>query len=190
MSDVVFGADRALSCIVAEAAVKEMEVFFANERSLNPTARLFVALVPVVLVAVLGGLVTRANIPGWYAGLEKPIGTPPNWVFGPTWMTLYALMALAFWRILRVPRHTGRKDLAVVAFIGQLALNLGWSIAFFGFQSPVAGLVVIVLLLGLVAACVLMFWRLDKASGWCLVPYALWVGYATYLNAGVWALNG
>jgi translocator protein len=172
------------------AAVKEMKVLFANERSLNPTARLLVAVVPVVLVTILGSLVTRPNIPGWYAGLEKPIGTPPNWVFGPTWMTLYALMAFAFWRILRLPRHTDRKDLAVVAFIGQLALNLGWSIAFFGFQSPVAGLVVIGVLLGLVAACVLMFWRLDKASGWCLVPYALWVGYATYLNAGVWALNG
>ena len=118
------------------------------------------------------------------------MGTPPDWVFGPTWTTLYALMAFAFWRILRLPPYTSRKDLAIVAFIGQLALNLGWSIAFFGLQSPSAGLVVIVLLLGLIGACVLLFWGLNKSSAWCLVPYALWVGYATYLNAGVWALNG
>ena len=169
---------------------KDMSSFFANDWSFNPTARVLVALVPIVLVAILGSLVTAPNIPGWYAGLEKPIGTPPNWLFGPTWTTLYALMAFAFWRILGLPRHGYRKDAAIVSFVGQLALNLGWSIAFFGLQSPSAGLVVIVLLLGLIGACVLLFWGLNKSSAWCLVPFALWVGYATYLNAGVWALNG
>ncbi len=157
--------------------------------SLNSTRCVLLAVVPVVLVAMLGSLVTAPNIPGWYGGLAKPLGTPPNWVFGPTWTTLYALMAFAFWRILRLP-PTSRKDQGIVAFIGQLALNLAWSIVFFGFRSPLAGLGVIVLLLGIIAACVLLFWRLDRVSAWCLIPYALWVGYATYLNAGVWALKG
>ena len=146
-------------------------------------------ILPIALVAGLGSLVTRTNIPTWYASLEKPSGTPPNWVFGPVWTVLYVLMAYALWRILRrAPRITQRRW-AIDAFFVQLALNLCWSVVFFGLHSPFFAWLVILALLAAILVTIVLFWGLDKVSAYALIPYALWVGYATFLNAGIWWLN-
>ena len=155
-----------------------------------PLQRFLAAVGPVVLVAVSASLVTRPNIPTWYAGLVKPAFTPPNWLFPVAWTLLYAMMALAVWRILRLPRsHPGRSS-AVAAFFTQLALNGLWSFAFFGARSPLAGLVVILALVGAILVTIRAFWGLDRMAALLLAPYLAWVVYATILNGTIWRLNG
>jgi tryptophan-rich sensory protein len=165
------------------------DIAFEEQGPMRPLPRLL-AVAPVASVAILGSLVTTPNIPGWYASLEKPTGTPPNWLFGPVWTVLYGLMAFAFWRVLGLPRDTPRRSLAIATFSAQLVLNLAWSFVFFGLRSPLAAFVVILLLVAAILACILVLGQIDTASAIALVPYGLWVLYATFLNAGVWWLNG
>jgi tryptophan-rich sensory protein len=150
------------------------------------------AVIAVGLVffdSLLGQLATFPNLEPWYERLTKPSFTPPNMVFGPVWTLLYALMALAFWRILILPRQPAR-TLALGFFLAQLALNVLWSFAFFAAQSPLLGLIDIVPQELLVIATMILFWRLDRLAGLCLLPLALWVGYAAALNFEIWRLNG
>ncbi len=121
--------------------------------------------------------------------MTKPGFTPPNGVYGPVWTLLYALMALAFWRILILPQQSGRK-LAIVLFLVQLALNVLWSYCFFAAHSPLLGLIDILPQLFFVAATYLAFRRLDRIAGLCLLPLVLWVGFAVALNFEIWRLNG
>lgn len=155
-----------------------------------PLPRFLIAVLPIVLIAVTASMVTQQNIPTWYANLQKPGFTPPNWAFPVAWTTLYAMMAYALWRILSLPRHTPGRNAAVVAFFVQLALNGSWSFAFFGGQSPIAGLVVIAGLIVAILATIFTFWRLDRTAALLLVPYLAWVSFATVLNGTIWRLNG
>ena len=143
----------------------------------------------VFVDSLIGQIATFPNLVPWYAGLTKPAFNPPNAVFGPVWTLLYALMALAFWRILILPEQDGRK-LALGLFLGQLALNVLWSWAFFAAHSPLLGLIDIVPQEALIAATLVAFWRLDRFAGLCLLPLLLWVGYAAALNFALWRLNG
>ncbi len=159
-------------------------------RPTPPLQRFLIAVLPVVAVSVAGSLVTTPNIPTWYAGLAKPGFTPPNWLFGPVWTTLYVMMAYAVWRILSLPKEQPGRTAAVTAFFVQLALNCLWSFAFFGAHSPAAGLIVIAALIVAILATIRAFWSLDRIAAWLLVPYLAWVTYATALNAAIWHLNG
>jgi benzodiazapine receptor len=150
-----------------------------------------VAVLPVVAViaaSLLGQLATFPNLAPWFAGLVKPSFNPPNWVFGPVWTTLYALMAFAAWRILRLPPSPARRT-ATILFFGQLTLNVAWSWMFFAAHSPLLGLVNVVPQFLVIVATLVAFARLDRIAGWCMAPLALWVGYASLLNAAVWWLN-
>ena len=152
--------------------------------------RAALAGLPVIAVAVLGSLATTPNIPGWYAGLAKPPGTPPNWLFAPVWSLLYAAMIVAAWRILSRPSGTPGRWEALAVFFVQLALNGAWSWVFFAGRNPLLGLVVISALLVAIALTIRAFRSLDRLAGWLLVPYFAWVLYATWLNLGIWWLNG
>jgi translocator protein len=156
---------------------------------LNPRRAAIIAGGLVFLDSLLGQLATFPNLVPWYASLTKPAFNPPNAIFGPVWTLLYALMAIAFWRILILPEQKGRK-LAIGLFLAQLALNVLWSFAFFMAQSPLFGLIDIVPQETLVLATTLMFWRLDRFAGLCMAPLVLWVGFATLLNFEIWRLNG
>ncbi len=151
--------------------------------------RIAIAVVPVVAASGLGGLVTRANIPTWYAGIAKPFFTPPNWVFAPVWTLLFAGMALAAYRVLSRPPSAARTAALRIHSL-QLALNVAWSAAFFGLNSPGAGLLVIAPLLAAIALTIRAFAPLDRPAAWLLAPYLAWVAYATALNLGIWWLNG
>ena len=146
-------------------------------------------LVAVVAASALGQVATFPNLAPWFAGLIKPGFNPPNWLFGPVWTTLYALMAFAAWRILRLLPSPARRN-ALFLFWTQLALNAAWSWLFFAAHSPLLGLVDIVPQLLLIIATMAAFGRLDRLAGWCLVPLAAWMAYASTLNAAIWWLNG
>lgn len=150
------------------------------------------ALVAVVVVAVasaIGGAATTPNIPTWYATLQKPWFTPPNYVFGPVWAVLYAMLAFAFWRILRLPADTAGRARAIGLFAAQISLNALWSVAFFGLRSPELGVGVIALLWLAIVANMVAFMRLDRLAGWIFVPYIAWVSFAAALNTAVAVLN-
>lgn len=139
-------------------------------------------------VAAIGGAVTATSVGTWYAGLAKPSFNPPGWVFGPVWTALYLMMALAAWRVWRARDHAGVRP-ALRLWALQLALNLCWSLIFFGAQMIGAALAEIVVLIAAILATTLLFWRIDRLAGALLVPYAAWVGFATILNAALWRLN-
>ena len=142
----------------------------------------------MVVASALGQLATYPNLAPWYAELVKPSFNPPNWVFAPVWSSLYALMAVAAWRILRLPPSLERQG-ALILFFAQLALNIAWSWMFFGAHSPLLGLVNVFPQLAVIVATIMAFNRLDRLAAACLAPLAAWVGYASVLNAAVWWLN-
>ncbi|GJD49189.1 Tryptophan-rich protein TspO [Methylobacterium crusticola] len=160
---------------------------------LAPVPRLLAALAPVLATSLSGLLFTSPNIPTWYAGLAKPAFTPPNWLFPVAWAILYALMALACWRVLGTAPSGGAlrrtRTLALAAFFAQLALNAAWTPVFFAGHDPAGGLVVIVALLVMILWSVRLFLALDRAAALLLVPYAAWVAYASVLNAAIWWMN-
>lgn len=161
-------------------------------QALRPQGGRWLGLVVFVAIcfaaSAVGGLVTRPEIPNWYAGLAKPSWTPPGWVFGPVWSVLYLAMAIAAWLVWRQGglRHA-RGPLAL--FAAQLLLNVAWSWLFFGLHSPGAALIDIGLLWVAIAATTIAFWRRSALAGILFVPYLAWVGFAAALNLAIWRLN-
>lgn len=149
---------------------------------------LVVSIALVFLVAWVGANITTPQIPNWYANLEKPSFNPPSWVFGPTWTLLYLMMATAAWLVWRKEGFAGAK-LALGVYGVQLFLNGLWSPLFFGWQRPDLALINIVLMWFAILATILLFWRHHRVAASLLVPYLLWVSFATVLNASIWWMN-
>lgn len=152
---------------------------------------LLMLLAFVILVAVASATASSVTLPqigGWYAGLEKPWFNPPNWLFGPVWTALYAMMAIAGWLVWRERGLNGARS-ALALFGLQLALNILWSLIFFGLESPGAAFIEITALWAAVGATTVAFRRIKPLAGWLFVPYLLWVSYAAVLNGAVWWLN-
>lgn len=142
------------------------------------------------LVMVANGSVTAANVAGWYAGLRKPPGTPPNWVFAPVWGVLYVSIGVSAWLVWRrVTIGAEAKRGALRRWGWQLLANALWPAAFFGMHAPGLGLVVIGLMIVTILFTLRAFWPLHRGAALLLVPYLVWVGFAAYLDAGVWWLN-
>lgn len=150
---------------------------------------LLVIIVLCLAAGGIGGITTAPAIASWYAELRKPSWTPPNWVFGPVWTFLYLTMAVAAWLVWR-RRLEVNVTLPIVLFGVQLALNLAWSLIFFGRHLPGLAFLDIVLLWTAILLTTLTFWRVSTVAGVLMVPYILWVSYASTLNYGVWRING
>jgi tryptophan-rich sensory protein len=130
-----------------------------------------------------------SSIPTWYATLNKPAFTPPNWVFGPVWTTLYVMMGISLYLVVRGGLDAAPVRQGVFLFAAQLVLNTLWSVAFFGMRSPFLELVTILALIALVTATIFAFYRVSRPAAWLLVPYLCWGCFTTALNAMVWVLN-
>jgi translocator protein len=151
--------------------------------------RLVACVLLCELAGVIGSAFTLSSIPTWYAGLNKPFFSPPNWVFGPVWITLYALMGVSLYIVWRMGLTEKRVKDAAAAFLAQLILNTSWSIAFFGLKSPLAGLLVIIPLWSAIALSIVRFRRISLSAAALLIPYILWVSFAMLLNLSILALN-
>jgi benzodiazapine receptor len=147
------------------------------------------SFIAVAATSIVGQLATYPNLVPWYAGLVKPSFNPPNWVFGPVWATLYLMMAFALWRILRLSEASAERRWALSFFFVQLALNATWSWMFFAANSPMLGLINIIPQILVIVATIVAFYRIDRMAGWCLVPLAAWVSFASILNFAIWKLN-
>ncbi len=152
----------------------------------------FIPLICALLCLALGtasGLSTVPEIEGWYAGLNKPSFNPPNWIFGPVWTLLYLMMGGALGLIINLGTKTPGVKTALVIFALQFILNLVWTPVFFGMHQIFPALIVITFLWVATLLSIIHFLKLRPLAGWLLVPYLLWVSFATLLNASLWRLN-
>lgn len=157
---------------------------------MNKTVKIIIALVVCLAVGYSASLVTRPSVASWYPTIEKPFFNPPNWIFMPVWTLLYIFMAIAaalVWD--KIKEQTEKVKKALFFFLVQLTLNAIWSYLFFGLKNPLLALIEIILLWLMIYETYLQFKKLNKISGYLLIPYLAWVGFATLLNASILWLN-
>jgi tryptophan-rich sensory protein len=157
--------------------------------NLKKLGKLLSSIGIVLAAGLLGSIVTFPSIPTWYSTLIKPPLSPPNWVFGPVWTTLYILMGISLYLVWNKGLQHAKVRFAFQLFIVHLAVNAGWSVVFFGLHSILGGLIVIIILWTLIAVLIRKFYPIDKRAAYLLVPYILWVSIATILNISLFLLN-
>jgi len=151
--------------------------------------KLVVSIAACQCAGLIGSIFTMPAIPTWYETLAKPSFTPPSWLFAPAWVTLYILMGVAAFLIWRKGLDIRNVKTALIIFLVQLVLNALWSAIFFGAKSLIGGAVVIVLLWIAILFTILRFFKISAAAGGLLIPYILWVSFASVLNISILALN-
>lgn len=151
--------------------------------------QMLIAIVIAESAGVVGSLFTASSVNGWYAEIVRPVFTPPAWVFGPVWTILFALMGIASFLIWEKGIHRTDVKCAIGIYVGQLVLNVLWSVIFFGLRSPGGAFIEIVFLWCGILITIVMFSRISRIAGWLLVPYIIWVSFAMYLNYAIWVLN-
>ena len=143
------------------------------------------------LAGLVGSIFTVSAIPAWYAGLQRPTFSPPNWVFGPAWILLYILMGISAYLIwsahAKAPARQSKSSL--ILFWIHLFFNATWSIIFFGLQSPFWALLNIIIIWLFIIVLMIKFWKINKWATYLLIPYFLWVSFASILNYFIWYLN-
>ncbi len=156
---------------------------------MNTYLKLLVSVGVCEIVGLAATPFTIAAIPGWYTTLNKPVFSPPNFVFGPVWTILYLFMGISAYLVWsKGLKKRGVKE-ALTFFVVQLGLNFLWSLLFFGLHSPLIALVDIAALIIAILIVIRKFYKVSKTAGYLLVPYLLWVSFAGYLNLSIWLLN-
>lgn len=166
-----------------------------NELSTDPADRrarwlgLLVFLAIALAAGGIGSLLQGSDVDVRYAAYDRPVWAPPSWTFGVVWPVLYVLIGIAGWRVWRARGGVRPAAGALGLWLAQLLVNASWPGVFFGLEAFGPAVVVIVLLDVLVVATIVVFWRIDRLAAGLLVPYLLWILYATALNAALWQLN-
>lgn len=142
----------------------------------------------LTFIAAAVGAAASVQASAFYATLDRPAWAPPASVFGPVWTALYLAMAVAAWLVWRSAEGPWRKP-TLALFVVQLAINALWSWLFFGWKLGAGAFMDVLLLLALVAATLVAFWRIRPLAGLLLVPYLAWVAFATALTWSVWQRN-
>jgi len=151
--------------------------------------RILITVAICLFVGFLSSFATQSSISDWYVSLNKPSFNPPNWIFAPVWTTLYVLMGIAAGIIWNKGSYHKWVKTALYHFMFQLIFNAAWSIVFFGMRSPGYALLVIIILLILIVLTIRWFRIINKTAALLLIPYLLWVSFATILNYSIWVLN-
>ena len=151
--------------------------------------RLLLSVLVCLVAGIAGSMYTNQSIKWWYPILNKPSFTPPAWVFGPVWTVLFVLMGIALYLVWNKGlKKKGVID-AVSMFGVQLVLNVTWSYFFFGLRNPLLALAEILVLWGAILVTIKLFFRVERMAAYLLVPYALWVFFASVLNFAIVLLN-
>jgi len=151
--------------------------------------RIGISVAVCLLIGALSGFATQSSVNTWYPDLAKPAFTPPNWLFAPVWTMLYIMMGIAAGLVWARGLHHSWVKTALYYFGFQLLVNASWSLVFFGLQNPQVALGVIVVLLVLIALTIRSFRVVSKPAAWLMVPYLLWVLFASLLNLRIVQLN-
>ena len=153
---------------------------------------IYITLSVLVCLAIgfLASIATQSSVNDWYVTLNKPSFTPPNYLFAPVWTALYIMMGVAAGIVWSKGYHHIWVKTALYHFVFQLLLNALWSIVFFGLKNPLGGMVVILALLTMIILTIKWFGVISKPAALLMVPYVLWVAFASALNYKIWELNG
>ncbi|MBW8199746.1 TspO/MBR family protein [Flagellimonas abyssi] len=153
---------------------------------------IYITLSVLVCLAIgfLASIATQSSVNDWYVTLNKPSFTPPNYLFAPVWTALYIMMGVAAGIVWSKGYHHIWVKTALYHFVFQLLLNALWSIVFFGLKNPLGGMVVILVLLTMIILTIKWFRVISKPAALLMVPYVLWVAFASALNYKIWELNG
>ena len=151
--------------------------------------KLIASVALAFLAAGIGSYFTTSNIPTWYASLNKPFFSPPNWLFGPVWSLLYLFMGISLYLIWVSDSPQIQKKKAVLMYFIQLTLNVLWSVIFFGMRSPSVAIIEIIILEITIILTILQFKQISTKAARLLIPYALWVAFATILNLSIVVIN-
>lgn len=150
--------------------------------------KLIVSLIIPLSVGAVAGMFTSQAVPTWYATLNRPSFSPPSWVFGPVWTSLYILLGISFFLIWK-ENTSKERNLAIKVFSVQMLLNFAWSFLFFYFNLIGVALLEIILLWISIATMIYLFHKLKPLAAYLNIPYLLWVSFATILNAAYYFLN-
>lgn len=156
---------------------------------MNKIIKLLASIAVCEFVGLISVPFTIASIPTWYASLNKSPFSPPNWIFGPVWTTLYFMMGVSLYLVWMKGLKNKKVKVALFFFAAQLLFNFLWSILFFGAHSPLLALIDIVLLLYAISMTMIKFNIISKPASYLLLPYLLWVSFATLLNFFIVILN-
>ncbi len=149
--------------------------------------KLILSITVCLAVGGISGFVTANEIPGWYVNISKPSFNPPNWIFGPVWTALYIMMGIAFFLVWK--SNVPVKEKAYLFFGLQLILNFFWSILFFSMHALGVALIEIILMWVSILLTIVSFYPISKPAAYLLIPYLLWVSFASVLNFSIWKLN-
>ncbi|MBU0660874.1 tryptophan-rich sensory protein [Patescibacteria group bacterium] len=144
-------------------------------------------LIPL-LIGFGGSFFTVSSINSWYSTINKPFFNPPNWIFSPVWTTLFILIGISFYLVWQKDFGKNKKQILAIYFT-QLAFNFFWSIFFFALQNPLLAFIEIIILWILIFLNIKVFYKIDKRAGYLLIPYLLWVSFASILNLSIVILN-
>jgi len=147
--------------------------------------KLIVSIVACLLVGFIAGIWTASSISSWYNSLNKPSFNPPNWLFGPVWTMLYILMGISLYLVWN---SNGSKT-AIMFFVIQLVLNFLWSFMFFSLKNPLVAFVDIIILLVMIILTTIQFYPVSRTATGLMIPYILWVSFASVLNFSIYWLN-
>jgi benzodiazapine receptor len=151
-------------------------------------AKLIITIVICELAGIIGSFFTMKSVDGWYRKIKKPSFNPPSWIFGPVWTLLYLMMGISLYFIW-ISAGSFNIVPAIFVFAIQLFLNLIWSLLFFKLHSPKWAFVDIVLMFIAILTTIIVFYPISKIAAYLLVPYILWVIFASLLNFKIWELN-
>lgn len=152
-------------------------------------SKLFLSIVICMLPGIAGVLFDSGLVNGWYQSISKPSFNPPNSIFGPVWTVLYLMMGISMFLVWKEGLNNKSVRTAFIIFIIQLVFNAAWSIVFFGAQSIAGGMIVIIILWILILICIIRFLKISRVAGMLLIPYLLWVSFASVLNFFILKLN-
>lgn len=155
--------------------------------NMNKWIKLAACIGICLAIGIIGSVFTMSSIPIWYESLKKPSFAPPNWAFGPVWTTLYILMGISLYLVLK--KEVKNVKTQLIIFGVQLTLNVIWSFLFFGLQNPFYAFIEIILLWIAILFTSISFYRISKKASMLLIPYIVWVSFASILNYYVWILN-
>ena len=142
-----------------------------------------------IAIGFLSSIATQSSVNDWYVTLNKPAFTPPNYLFAPVWTALYIMMGVAAGIVWSKGYHHVWVKTALYHFVFQLLLNALWSIVFFGLKNPLGGMVIILALLTMIILTIKWFKVISKPAALLMIPYLLWVAFASALNYKIWELN-
>lgn len=140
-------------------------------------------------ITAASGAVASANAVTFYAALVQPAWAPPGWLFGPVWTVLFTMMAFAAWLVWRAPADPSARRWALALFVVQLVANALWSWLFFAWQQGGWAFAEVLVFWVLIALTCAAFWRIRPLAGALLLPYLVWVAFASYLNWVLWQAN-